>query len=572
MMRFALLTAATAATAAATATAAAASPPNIVLLMADQLRFDAIGAARNAGVRTPNLDALAADGLRFRNGYSSTPTCTPARAALLTGNSPWQHGMLGYGIIAPAYPTEMPSTLASLGGYSTASIGKNHFILGGDNTVPPAHGYQFEALYDGLGTGFNTTGNEFDTYDAWFQSILPGSDPLASGGLDWNSWNGAPSGYEYPEAAHPTAWVGRTASSYIANYSSPDPFFLKVSFHRPHSPYDPPARLLNATSVDQLPPIHAGSNWDSQFADGVGCGPSDADAWCGLMPEPNLTLARRAYYASISFVDEWVGEVVDALKAKGLYDEAWILFISDHGDGQGDHYHWRKGYPYEFSAHVPMMIRWPTSFPSVAPRNSTTDLIAELRDVFPTTLAIAGITPPAGTIIDGLPWTCVLLDPSGATCETPYERRQLAGNELSAAPEQLAGSSSLVTSSAWRQWIDGEHDICYNASVHWSSLTDGKVRYVFLALTAGEQLFDLTVDPYEMNNLAADPAHASVLALWRSRMVAQFEAENRGPRFVVNGTLVARPDSYLYSPNYPKAFLPVAREMEERPEFKAMRW
>ena len=106
--------------------AGAAPKPNLLFMMADQLRADTQGADSRFGgtPNTPNLDKLASEGIRFTNAFSSTPTCTPARAALLTGQSPWNHGMLGYGAVAPVYPFEMPVALRSLG-YTTTSIGKD---------------------------------------------------------------------------------------------------------------------------------------------------------------------------------------------------------------------------------------------------------------------------------------------------------------------------------------------------------------------------------------------------------------------------------------------------------------
>ena len=102
------------------------SPPNILFIMADQMRSDALSCAGNKAIRTPNLDRLASEGVRFANAFSSTPSCTPARAAILTGLSPWYHGMLGYGTIATRYPYELPRAL-SAGGYYTCSLGKDHF-------------------------------------------------------------------------------------------------------------------------------------------------------------------------------------------------------------------------------------------------------------------------------------------------------------------------------------------------------------------------------------------------------------------------------------------------------------
>src|SRR5215475_12965147 len=111
------------------------SRPHILLLMADQFRGDCFGADGNRVIRTPNLDHLAAEGARFRCAYSSTPTCTPARSALLTGLSPWNHGMLQMIPMATRYKVEKPRAMRELG-YYTAVIGKNHY-----HTQRNAHGY-----------------------------------------------------------------------------------------------------------------------------------------------------------------------------------------------------------------------------------------------------------------------------------------------------------------------------------------------------------------------------------------------------------------------------------------------
>ena len=130
---------------------ASSSKPNLLFMMADQMRFDMMGCAGNKAVKTPALDSIAAQGALFQ-GYSSTPTCTPARAGLLTGRSPWNHGMLGYGAVANRYPFEMPRALKDAG-YTTISIGKDHF--GWNSTLDHGidHGYTTTQLYDGLGTG-----------------------------------------------------------------------------------------------------------------------------------------------------------------------------------------------------------------------------------------------------------------------------------------------------------------------------------------------------------------------------------------------------------------------------------
>lgn len=354
----------------------------------------------------------------------------------------------------------------------------------------------------------------FDDYDQWFQKLMPGKNPLATG-LDWNTWHGK--AYIYDEYYHPTAWLGRRVSNFILNYSDPRPFFIKASFHRPHSPYDPPARVLNATLAADLPPMVVGKGWDEKFRN---CG-GGKDAWCGQKPADQTEMSRRCYHASVSFVDEHVGVILSALKKKNLFENTFILFTADHGDGQSDHWHWRKGYPYEFSSHVPMIVRWPKSMEKQVKmkRGSTSSFVVELRDVFPTFLSVAGVIPPPNTT-EGLSVTCLLSDPSGKSCN-------------------------------WRQWLDLEHSICYNATNHWNALTDGKMKYIFNAYDADEQLFNLTADPMERIELSENSDYKKELELWRGRMVAQFEREGRGPKWVQNGTLIARPTGQTYSPNYP---------------------
>lgn len=384
---------------------------------------------------------------------------------------------------------------------------------------------------------------EYDDYDKWFNITSGGQDPLATGkpNMDWNSWRGA--SYIYNESWHPTSWTNAVASAFLKNYSnSPQdkPFLLKVSFHRPHSPYDPPERLLNTTLASDLPPIYAGTSFDKIWeGPSAFCGPSDPDAWCGKMPEPDLTLARRAYRANIRYVDEQIGHLLEDLDTFGLSSNTWIIFISDHGDGQGDHNLWRKCYPYELSSHVPGFIVWPESVQSVIPRGSSTTLLSELRDIFPTLLDIAGHND-LGANLNGSSWACLVKNGlSGVSCGP-------GGN------------------SDWRSVLGLEHSRIYNASIYWNAIvasgsTAGVLsglKYIFWAPTGEEQLFDLNKDPYEMIDLSTDPSYQNSLLAMRALLVEQFNSENRGPEWVdSNGKLLIRTQGQTYSPNYPKSLL-----------------
>jgi arylsulfatase len=103
--------------------------------------------------------------------------------------------------------------------------------------------------------------------------------------------------------------------------------------------------------------------------------------------------------------------------------------------------------------------------------------------------------------------------------------------------------------SARRDWIDLEHDVCYDPSNHWTALTDGQHKYIFHAFDGSEQLFDLTADPHELDDLAGSVQHASMLATWRGRMARHLEP--RGPEWVANGRPLRRPKRMPFSPSYP---------------------
>lgn len=481
--------------------------PHILMVMADQLRADCVGAYGNPVIHTPNLDRLAREGVRFRHAYTSTPSCTPARSALMTGLGPWRHGMLGYSKMATKpYPVEKARALAAAG-YYTAAIGKNHFY-----PITNPHGYHHLLSDEHNSYWFQTEkpGAEQSheprcDYESWFWSQRPDADPRATG-LGWNDQPARP--FVYPEELHPTHWTGDTAIRFIEQYDRPMPLFLKVSFIRPHSPYDPPLRHFKQYEDAPLPEPQVAS-WASKYEPRSSERP---DIWHGKLPAAEIRRSRQGYYGSVSFVDEQIGRIIAALERRGMLDDTLIVFFSDHGDMLGDHNLWRKTYAYESSARIPLLLR-PGRNLDYGPVGRTLDQVVELRDILPTFLDAAGAAIPPG-----------------------LEGRSLL-QLLRHGPE------------GWRPYLDLEHNIIFDASNHWNALTDGAWKYIYHAQHGEEQLFHLAEDPSELKDLAADPAHADTLALWRQRLIEHLS--ERGEAWVKNGRLIPRPKGQPHSPHFP---------------------
>lgn len=191
------------------------------------------------------------------------------------------------------------------------------------------------------------------------------------------------------------------------------------------------------------------------------------------------------------------------------------MFVSDHGDMQGDHHLWRKTYAYEGSAHILFIVKLPQGVRTRLgiPAAVDSDAVVGLQDVMPTILKACGLEPP--TSVDGRSVLPALADPTGD----------------------------------WRAAIHGEHSACYDRRCEMQYLTDGRQKYIWLAHDGSEQLFDLTIDPYEEHDLAADPDHHHERDRWRAQLVAILIA--RGCGWVQDGQLVPRGDGPpLVSPHY----------------------
>ena len=326
--------------------------PNILIIHADQHRHDCIGAYGNPDISTPNIDSLAADGVRFTDSYCPYPVCTPSRYSLLTGQYVCQHlGWNNYCTLPSGIAT-FPRLLRD-SGYSTQAVGKMHFTptyldVGFDKMVL--------AEQDGPGR-FD------DDYHRWLKSegLIDRLD-LMDQRQEYRK--NAPKEYwdtsgalrsDLDEAHHSTTWIADQAIAAIQGWTDGGNL-LMAGFIKPHHPFDPPApwdTLYNPDSLSLL------SGWLEEPLS------RDLERNAGYFPHKDLTekRLRRAmalYYGSISQIDYHVGRMVDLLKKKGMYDDTLVVYTSDHGDYLGYHHLLLKGnYMYDALIKVPLIIKLP---------------------------------------------------------------------------------------------------------------------------------------------------------------------------------------------------------------------
>ena len=479
------------------------SRPNVILIMADQFRGDCLGCDGNPVIQTPNLDWLAARGTRFNHAYSAVPSCLPARATLMTGQNQWHAGLLGMGRGQRRVPNDYPHTLAgelSKAGYRTHLVGKGHF-----DPQRAMMGFQSHEL-DESG---RVESPDFECeYRRWFKEQTAGKDVTPDDhGVHWNSWLARP--WHTDEYLHPTSWTMIRSLEFLKHRDKSMPFFLNISFARPHSPYVPPETYFDMYLHDTPPPKPSVGPWADMHDDPETA--ADPDAWHGRMSDYQVHRARAGYYGDISFIDTQIARLMYYLSRfeRDAYRNTLFIFTSDHGDMTGDHNMWRKTYAYEGSARIPFIVKTPDNWD--AKQRDVADEVVELRDVMPTILDACGVE----------------------------------------APETMDGKSVLgVTREAdpeWREYIHGEHCWCYSGDQEMQYVTDGRRKFVWLPRRDQQQFFDLEADPGEAADLIDDPARQEEIAQWRGYLVDELTKRECG--WTRDGQLVSPPpDEPLVSP------------------------
>jgi arylsulfatase A-like enzyme len=429
--------------------------PNILLFMADQLRWDALGCV-GGWVETPHVDALAASGVRFANAYTNAPVCIPARVSLALGRYPHQHGVRTNReyTLSPKKPMWTRSIREA--GYATSIFGKTHLHPHKGDLRTRRHllnGYGFDHVDEIAGPRASTVSEsnltdlwkEADVYEAYRLDLR---DRLKS-----KPWVSRPS--PLPLDLYPDVYVGRQASNYLRAYDSDRPWFCFVSFSGPHEPWDAPEPYSSRYDPDAMPPPIEPVEDAHDRPTGV---LDHALETKRRAFEPGDVARLRANYAgNVSLIDDQVGAVLAAVDERGERDRTVVVFVSDHGEMNGDYGLLYKSNFLNGSVRVPFVIDFPAVTGSVAGQVAQTPI--ELMDLGATLVEAAGARLPRQSRARSA--ISVLRDP-GATL------REVAVSELR--------KETMAASTDWKLGLNNRQE-----------------AYL---------LFDLRNDPDETRNLA----------------------------------------------------------------------
>jgi arylsulfatase A-like enzyme len=344
------------------------STPNVLWLMTDEQRTDSLGCYGSSWARTPTLDRLASEGVRFDTAVTPSPVCAPARSSILTGLYPNELGF--WHNDAPLGRQAVPLTrLFERAGYRTASFGKHHEFA----DEQPAFQTQVQLVlseevdYQGYAEGWNQ--DDFDVVQyppglwAW---ILAGRFPA-------------------DESRTSEAKAVASAKAWLDGHDASEPFLVRLSFNGPHTPVVPPAPF--DTMIDpgdiRLPPrepaVPDGSpSWLRDLAEFESA---------GRLSDEEIQRARQAYYGEVAYLDHLIGDLLDWMDARGLLENLLIVFCSDHGNHLGDFGLIQKQTFFDPVVNVPYIFWGPGI---VHPRPGVRTPV-EVRSLLPTLLDLAGI-------------------------------------------------------------------------------------------------------------------------------------------------------------------------------------
>jgi iduronate 2-sulfatase len=463
--------------------------PNVLFIVADDLNC-AVGPYGDSGsvgetALTPNLDRLAARGLTFERAYCQQAVCNPSRSSFLTGLRP---DTVGVDDLRKSFreTASNGSTLITLPQYF-----KNH-------------GY----FCQNIGKLFHNMGETQDRRSWSIDEVLfkgTHADDTVFANAPWNGGKRpykaeVTEAHDVPDTAYRDGQIANLAAAMLRDHaSSQQPFFLAVGFWRPHLPFVAPKKYWNlyqpekilmpnpATAPQDVPDI---ALHESREIKGYGLTPKDRP----FTPE-EIRHFRHGYFASISFMDAQIGEILDALEESGQADDTIVVFTSDHGFHIGEHSLWGKTTNFELDARVPLIIASPTHKGGHGRRTSS---LAELVDLYPTLAELAKIDKALPATLEGASQAAVVVDPEESIKEVAFTQHQ---QPFYGSRKNWQAWGYSVRTSRWR-------------FTEWRAIADGSV--------VARELYDHENDGRETRNLAASPVLTNVVEQLTLRLAKQF--------------------------------------------------
>lgn len=489
----------------------ASGKPNVLFIIADDLRDFPGWMGGHPQSVTPNMDRLAKMGMRFTNAHCNFALCNPSRTSLLTGMLPSSSGVFGNEqdwrrSVQVAGKLTMPEYF-QVRGYTTVAAGK---IFHANHGGP-----------EGRLTGWHGGRRGFELDAAWDERFpaagvqipdLPVHTGQNFNGLDiWHwDWGGIP----VEEQKTDDGQVAAFAADFLSKKPK-RPFFLALGLYRPHSPWYVPQKYFDALPLEsiQLPPVKADDLEDVPAAARPGSGGHHEK----ILAKNLWKEAVRAYLANVAFCDAMLGRILDAVEKGPNAKNTIIVFTSDHGWYLGEKQMWHKGKLWEPATRVPLTVHAPGI---TKPDTSSSQPVA-LIDVYPTLCDLVRVPLPEH--VDGTSLKPLLMDPA-AKRDKP-------------AITCMGGGSSASYAARDERW-----------------------RYIRYA-DGGEELYDHQGDPHEWTNLAGRPEHAGE----KARLAAFFPKEFKS---------AVRPQAEIVGPVSPSGSVDLVMNIgdelsaEEAPDLK----
>jgi len=492
---------------------------NILLVTFDQWRADCLSAVGHPTLRTPKLDAFAADATLFANHWSVTCPCGPARTSLLTGTYLHTHRALHNGT-----PLDRRFTNLAL---ETRRLGYDPVLFGYTDISPdPRTGNPGDPVFDsyeGVLPGMTRLCRLDDDFGSWFADLaakgytLPDDPRDIFRPLETQETTGRPYSYapaRYAAADSNAAFLTEELLAYLDGRRD-RPWFAHISYIAPHPPFIAPAPYNAAYDPADCPPprraatpgdeadVHPFLAYKIRHETGgsnAGVGPFVGHArHVAEMTDDELAQLRATYYGMINEVEDNFQRILDRLQTLGVYDETLVILTSDHGEQLGDHWLMSKTGFFDESYRIPLIVRDPRPG-AEAGRGRQVEAVTESVDVMPSVLD--ALDAPIPRQCQGLPLTAWIEG------RTPARWRDAAHVEYDFGDPVFRGAETHFGLSSDRCGV--------------ATITDGRYKYVHFQACDDlpPLLFDLHRDPDQLDNRAGDPAYATVMAEMAQRLLS----------------------------------------------------